>query len=1052
MKFSVTTLLKKILKYTGITIGSILLIMFLLPYLFPNYVGTKIKQWANSSITGELNFSKARLSFFNHFPSLTLTLHDASLKGSEPFKKDTLVVAKEIALGVNLGSIFGKAITIDEIYLTDGTINILTDKEGRPNYNIYVSKDTATKKAANDTSSASLKLARIQIDNCSLNYDDKSIPMLLQVNKLNYLGKGDLSKAIFDLTSNIEMEGAYINYDGQPYLENKKLKAELITKINTNSLSLFFEQNNLSINQLPIEFKGQFDFLKNGYNMDFNLKTKKTEFKNLFTAMPPAFTRWVEKRTIEGDLTMDASLKGNYIAEQKIAPTLAFNMNVVNGYMNSKKAHEPARDFVFDFHFKLPQLNIDSMQVDLDSLHLAIGTRFIEGAVHTKGLSKLLVDAHLKGELDLEKLNRVLGNPDTLDVKGLYRFNTTVNGIFTKGQNPKRLRADTIVTSIPTFSFTSALQDGYIKYYALPEAVKNVSCNINLSCKDNNYEHTSIAIDNINATALNNFLKGFVHISGVSNLLVDADIKTKFNLEDIKAFYPLKDIETRGNLDINLVAKGTYNSQHRKFPVTNTFINLNNGFIKTAYYPSPIQKIKVEAVVTSTGGTMKDLQVNLKPVSLEFDGKPFTVTSNLKNFDNLSYNVASKGTLDIGKIYKVFAVKGYDVKGIVKTDFVLSGTQADATAGRYGKLNNKGTVELQDIKIVSDLFPKPFLITNGAFHFNNDQFVADDLKLSYGSTNASLKGSFSNIINYALKDNEALKGQLTFNSNYLNADELMAFNADTASKKTTASTGVIIIPNNLDMQFTANANKVSYNTLNIANATSTVTVKEGKLTMNNTKFTLVDAPIAMDATYQSLSPTKANFSYHIQAKDFDIKKAYNQITLFKQMATSAASVQGIVSLDYTLSGVLNSDMYPILNSLKGGGTLALNKVKVKGMKLFAAVSKATNRDSMNNPSLAGVNIKTTIANNIITIERTKMKVLGFRPRFEGQVSFDGRLNLKARLGLPPFGIFGIPFSVTGTQQKPIIKLKRGSEKDELKPEEYDEDAKPVTPPVEEKKG
>ncbi|MNR47435.1 hypothetical protein D3C85_1665350 [compost metagenome] len=40
---------------------------------------------------------------------------------------------------------------------------------------------------------------------------------------------------------------------------------------------------------------------------------------------------------------------------------------------------------------------------------------------------------------------------------------------------------------------------------------------------------------------------------------------------------------------------------------------------------------------------------------------------------------------------------------------------------------------------------------------------------------------------------------------------------------------------------------------------------------------------------------------------------------------------------------------------------------------------------------------------------------------------DGRLNLKGRLGLPPFGLFGIPLSVTGTQEKPIIKLKRNKE-------------------------
>jgi hypothetical protein len=65
MAFNPKTILKKTLKYTGIGMASILLLMFLLPYLFPSFVSNKIKQWANSSIQAELNFSKARLPFFN---------------------------------------------------------------------------------------------------------------------------------------------------------------------------------------------------------------------------------------------------------------------------------------------------------------------------------------------------------------------------------------------------------------------------------------------------------------------------------------------------------------------------------------------------------------------------------------------------------------------------------------------------------------------------------------------------------------------------------------------------------------------------------------------------------------------------------------------------------------------------------------------------------------------------------------------------------------------------------------------------------------------------
>jgi AsmA protein len=191
---------------------------------------------------------------------------------------------------------------------------------------------------------------------------------------------------------------------------------------------------------------------------------------------------------------------------------------------------------------------------------------------------------------------------------------------------------------------------------------------------------------------------------------------------------------------------------------------------------------------------------------------------------------------------------------------------------------------------------------------------------------------------------------------------------------------------------------------------------------------------------QASHHAKQGFDYHLKADSFNIKRAYNEVKLFHDLATSASKTEGIVSLDYKLSGKLNADMQPIYPSLKGGGVLSLQDVNVNGLKLFSAVSKATNKDSVNNPNLKKVDIKTTINNNIITLERTKMKVFGFRPRFEGQVSFDGKLNLTGRLGLPPFGIFGIPFTVIGTEENPQVKLRH--EKDSDKIEETQEEPDP----------
>jgi AsmA protein len=67
-----------------------------------------------------------------------------------------------------------------------------------------------------------------------------------------------------------------------------------------------------------------------------------------------------------------------------------------------------------------------------------------------------------------------------------------------------------------------------------------------------------------------------------------------------------------------------------------------------------------------------------------------------------------------------------------------------------------------------------------------------------------------------------------------------------------------------------------------------------------------------------------------------------------------------------------------------------------------------------------------------------MRIAGLWPRIKGQTSFDGQLNLKMRLGLPPLGIVGIPFNITGTQSKPIVKLGRGKNNKDLKESEEED--------------
>ena len=894
----------KILKYIGITLISLLAFMFIAPYIFAERINAEIKKVANQKLNAKLDYSESNISFFNHFPSLTVSLENFKLNGSAPYQNENLITAKEVAFGIDVPSlIFGKSVNIDKIFLSNADINVKVNKEGFANYNVYKSdKAKTTDKKEEDSS---LKLEKIEINNTKIVYDDLSTKLHFDIFGFNYLGKGDLSKAIFDLSSKAQIEKLNLLYDNEPYLMNKKVNADLITKVNVNSLSLIFQENDLKINNLIVDFKGKFDFLKEGYNMDFILKTTNSNLHDFFTAFPPKFITWLDKTKLTGKTDLNLSLKGNYIASKNIAPKLKLDFKIRNGSINYNQSPATVSNLNIDFNTQLPSLNPDSLIVDLRNLSLNIGQETLKAKLYSTGTSVIEVNAALNAKIDLEKLNRAIGIPD---------------------------------------------------------------------------------------------------------------------------------IELKGMLVADGTAKGKFDKKNGLFPVTNVVVNLNDGFLKTKYYPNPITNIGIVSTISNPKGTFENLKVVLQPAQFTFEGNPVFVKANLSNFDNLIYDITAKGTLDIGKIYQVFSQKGLDVKGFIKADLVLKGKQSDAEKGNYSKLKNSGTLEIRNIKLASEYLPKSFLIKQGIFKFNNDKMRFNTFLASYGQSDFKLNGYLQNVFNFMASKNGVLHGSFSMNSKYVNADEFMS-NTATNTTQTTKSnaptskteTGVIIVPPNLDLHFTANAQKVNFNGLDLKNAKGSLNMKNGLLSMHNTGFDLIGCTVAMDASYKSVNSKNARFDYHIKANEFDIKRAYKEVKLFREMASAAEKAEGIISLDYNLKGRLNSNMEPVFPSLSGNGVISVKNVKMYGMKMFGSVAKKTNKESIRNPELSKVDIKSSIKNNIITLERFKFKFAGFRPRIEGTTSLDGRLNIKMRLGLPPLGILGIPLTITGNKDNPKIKIGRKTE-------------------------
>ena len=888
----------------GISIASILFLMFIIPILFPGTISEQVKIFANQHLAGKLDYRRTHLTFFRHFPSLTVSVDDFLLKGSKPFQQDTLLAAREVAVGINLKNlIFDREVKIDEIYVTDAYGNVFVNSKGEANYNVYVSKPSQKPKDTTG-SGTSIKLDLIKLKNWNITYRDHAARVLVDAKGLNYTGRGGLSEDIFDLETDLDIDKLDFSLNRIYYAKQKTLHADLITRINTNALTFVLRKNELRINDLPLKFTGFLSILKDGYNLDVKAASEKTTIRDMISVLPPQYLDWAKDTKIEGKSDLFFNLKGRFSEQKNLKPRLKARLLVRDGFVSNGKAPVPMNHLNMDLNVDLPSLDTNQLAIDLKNLGFDLGPKnSFKAVVKTKGLDEMQINADIKGAVDLQTLDQALG---------------------------------------------------------------------------------------------------------------------------------LKDIDMRGLMDTNIKANGVFSLDKKLFPKTNGYLNLKNGWLKTKYYPNPIQNINIVANIINTDGTFKSLGVKLDPFRFDFEGNPVFVNADLQNFEDVLYKVRAKGVLNVGRIYRVFAKKGFDVSGLIMADLSLNGRQSYATTGQYSKLDNKGNLILKNIKATTEFLPKSFFIKEGNFRFENEKMWFSKFFATYGKSDFSLNGYLLNTINYFIERKGTLHGKFNLNSNYVLIDEFMALkNGDNSRKsieveyakvENPKSTGVVIIPKNLDVSLQTNIRKVEFKGLALNHVKGQASVEKGQVYLKNTSFDIIGSKMNIDARYQDESPLTANYDVALKVLDFDVQRAYKEIDMVREMATAAKNVKGIVSVDYKLKGDFDRNMKPIYPSLEGGGIVNLRDVEVKNLKMLSAVGDNIGAKAFNNPDMKGVNIETHIKNNLIHVDKFTFRVSILRPSISGTTSFNGLLDLRVRIGILPGGLIGFPIVVTGTHENPKIKI------------------------------
>jgi AsmA protein len=748
--------------------------------------------------------------------------------------------------------------------------------------------------------------------------------------------------------------------------------------------------------------------------------------------------------TIRGNIDFRIFARGRYMQDLSEKPIVSADLQINNGTIAYKRIKDPVKDINISAKAEVKELDINKLKFDLDNLSFNLDKKKTTVNFHSEGFKKLKIKTAVKADLDLAKLKDAL-NLNQNDIRGDIALDLKADGIFLRdlGFSPRLNKVDTIIKSIPKFQLNLSLKNGYLQNIKKKDAVKNIHLNLTVTAKDSILRNVSAKIENLNAEALGNYVRGRFELHKLYPFTVDTELESKINLAEVHKFYPLDSLEVKGDLNLKVSMHGILNRKQKKYPSSKAVASIKNGYLKSFKFPNmPVENINLNATVSSDRGTGEDLDVKLQQAEFVLAGSPFKVQGEVSNLYDLVYNIKTQGTLDVGKLTQIFPIKDLSISGVIQTNLIAKGSKKDIDAKNYENIKNGGKLEARNLVIKSAMFPEPFEISKGTFKFFKDKMRFEEFNVTYGKSDIVLNGYIHNILRYVFnrkylrESNEKLKADINLSSNQIDANEFFDMIAKYTDQKAEEEVAqktdsipvneiaknsnaknknyVIRIPSSADLKIATKVNNLQFDTYKIKDFVGTLVVNDRKVQVTEAAFNMAGTKIAMTGDYKAQHRRLAKYNANFKASNFDIQRAYAEIPIFAELVSMAKDAYGLVSVDYQLGGSIDQNMDIDFKSIEGEGTLTLEDIKFKNFKILNHVAKKADAADLEKATFNKIAIHSAIKNNVMTITPTTMKMAGFRAKLEGQVTMDGKINVGFRVGLPPMGLINIPMKITGT--------------------------------------
>jgi len=495
-------------------------------------------------------------------------------------------------------------------------------------------------------------------------------------------------------------------------------------------------------------------------------------------------------------------------------------------------------------------------------------------------------------------------------------------------------------------------------------------------------------------------------------LQIDADkVAFKELISLIPAFYKTgyESMLASGNMEMHAKVKGKMDDKN--MPGWDVGLKVANASIKYPDLPGKIENIAINAGSKFAGGSNLDkMTVDVDKFHADFAGNVIDANLKLRNVmsdPSILSTILTK--IDLASINKVIPLsEGEKYEGKLKADISLDGKMSHIEKEQYDKFKALGVLQLSDFNYESPELSQKVEIKDILLRFAPQYLALEKLNAKTGNSDFAVNGTIDNYMGYIFRD-ELLKGKFTFNSNFLDLDELMNIvpasetttqtEAQKSSEQTTTEEG-IEIPANIDFELNTKINRAKFNGITVEAINGGVILRDKKASLNDLNLRAMGGSIGLSGDYDTKNPQKpkANFSYKLN--DLDIQQLSKNFITVEKLAPITKHLSGKISSHLNMSTYLTPNLDPILSSINGIGDLSSAMLKVSELKVMDKISEVTKLKNINNQTLNNVKTKFKIENGAIEIHPFDIVMGDMKTNVSGKMNLDQTINYDLRMNVP----------------------------------------------------